>query len=89
MGTDPIVSGQRLPQANGLCAECLLGKMPKVPNPRVIVIYCEHNQAGGVMYSRNGYLTGQWLMMSPISAGQWTSMQANDMLPALPQLRGL
>jgi len=81
MGTDPIVSGQRLPQANGLCGECLLVKLPTIANPQRIVIYCEHNQAGAIMHRRNGYFTGQWLIISPISAGEWTDRLSNGQLP--------
>lgn len=86
MSPDGNVAERQLPPATGPCAECLSTKLPKVANPQRIVIYCEHNQAGAVMYSRNGTLMGQWLVMSPVSAGQWTSMQSDDMLPVLPQL---
>jgi hypothetical protein len=85
MATELVVAGQHLPLANGLCRECLESKLPKGANPRSIIIYCEHNQAGAVMHSRNGCFTGIWLVITPVSAGQWTDWMVNDRMPRLQE----
>lgn len=81
MQHDLIVSGQRLPMANGPCLNCLSSKLPKVTHPQSITIYCEHNQAAAVMHRRNGHLTEQWVVITPISAGEWTDRLSNGQLP--------
>lgn len=86
MATNPMVAGLRLPAANGLCQECLTTKLPKIDNPRTIIIYCEHNQAGAIMPSRDGELDGRWLIMTPISAGEFTDRLTNGRLPTFPEL---
>lgn len=86
MASDLIVAGQKLPPANSVCRECLESKLPKIDKPRSIIIYCEHNQAAAIMYSRDGYLARTWLIMTPISAGEFTDMLTNGRLPTIPGL---
>jgi len=83
MASDLIVGGQRLPPANSVCRECLESKLPKVAKPRSIIIYCEHNQAAAIMHSRDGVLDSSWLIMTPISAGEFTAMLTNGRLPSV------
>jgi len=37
------------------------------------------------MHRRNGYFTGQWLIISPISAGEWTDRLSNGQFVSSPQ----
>lgn len=85
METESINQGLRVPLAKGVCPECLTGKFPKNHDPRTIMIYREHNQAAAIMYSRNGYLTGQWLIITPISAGEWIDRLTNGMIPRVSE----
>jgi len=86
MASDMIVAGQKLPPANSVCRTCLESKLPKVDKPRSIIIYCEHNQAAAIMHSRDGMLTRSWLIMTPISAGEFTDRLTNGRLPTVPGL---
>jgi hypothetical protein len=71
----------KLPPANGMCSACIKSNQTGGPNQRTIVIYCEHNQAAAIMRSREGRLMGQWLIITPISAGELTDRMTNGNLP--------
>lgn len=86
MASDLIVAGQRLPPANSVCRECLENKLPKLDKPRSIIIYCEHNQAAATLHSRDGFLARAWLIITPISAGEFTALQSDGRLPTIPGL---
>lgn len=86
MASDLMVAGQRLPPANSVCQECLKTKLPKKENPQSIIIYCEHNQAAAIMEIRGGCLARSWLIITPISAGEFTARLENGRLPILPGL---
>jgi hypothetical protein len=84
MASDLIVAGQRLPPVNSVCRECLESKLPKLDKPRSISIYCEHNQAAAIMHNRDGVWDRSWLIVTPISAGEFTAMLTNGRLPTIP-----
>ena len=86
MAHDAAPQGIRLPPADGICRECLASKQPKVANPQIVVIYCEHNQAGAIMQSQNGVLTGEWLVFTPISAGGFTVLLSGTLIKNIPIL---
>jgi len=85
MAQDAAPQGNRLPPADGICRECLASKQPKVANPQIVAIYCEHNQAGAIMQSQNGQLTGEWLVYTPISAGAFTSWLSSSVMTNMPR----
>jgi hypothetical protein len=84
MASDLIVAGQQLRPPNSVCRECLENKLPKLDKPRSIIIYCEHHHAAAIMHSRDGLLAGTWLIITPISAGEFTDMLTNGRLPKIP-----
>lgn len=71
-----------LPQANGLCENCLEANLRTVTVGRgaLIISHCRHNQAGAVMPFRDDKPTGLWQIFTPVSAEEFSDSLglAND-----------
>lgn len=65
-----------LPPASGICPDCLQDNKQTGSNGILIISYCLHNKAGGVMELKKGVPSGLWKIYSPITAEEFADAMA-------------
>ncbi len=66
-----------LPPAGGLCTECISNQERTATNGVMVVAYCVHTQAGGIMPIVDGVPSGRWTIITPIGAEDFADYANN------------
>lgn len=66
-----------LPPANGLCSRCISDRERTATNGIMVLAYCVHAKAGGIMSVVDGTPSGRWTIITPIGAEDFADYANN------------